>query len=93
VSKRQAAAPKNLDIHEVTINASSSKHHPKTKKPTGAFHWSSTFDRGRSTKVAEIVGNNLPRPRSATTLVNPEFVKLRSYCLDIFQREANASQP
>ncbi|MEP3828368.1 MAG: ATP-binding cassette domain-containing protein, partial [Lentilitoribacter sp.] len=47
----------------------------------------------RPTKVAEIVNNNLARPRSTTTLVDPEFVKLRSYCLDIFQREANASQP
>jgi len=47
----------------------------------------------RPTQVAEIVENTLLRPRSATTLVDPEFVKLRSYCLDIFQREANASQP
>jgi NitT/TauT family transport system ATP-binding protein len=45
----------------------------------------------RPTRVAEILENNLSRPRDATTLLDPEFVKLRSHSLEIFQREANGS--
>lgn len=42
----------------------------------------------RPTRVAALVENPLARPRDAATLVSPEFVALRSQCLDIFQREA-----
>lgn len=42
----------------------------------------------RPTRVAEIVDNPLIRPRDAASLVSPEFVALRSQCLEIFQREA-----
>lgn len=45
----------------------------------------------RPTRVAEIVRNDLPRPRDAATLVDPEFIRLRRESLDIFQREANGA--
>ncbi|MEO3416095.1 ABC transporter ATP-binding protein [Roseovarius sp. CAU 1744] len=45
----------------------------------------------RPTRVAEIVRNDLPRPRDAATLVDPEFIRLRRTSLDIFQREANGA--
>lgn len=46
----------------------------------------------RPTRVAAMVDNVLPRPRDAATLVSADFVALRSQCLEIFQREANAAQ-
>lgn len=46
----------------------------------------------RPTRVAALVDNELPRPRDAACLVSPEFVALRSQCLEIFQREANSAQ-
>lgn len=39
-------------------------------------------------RVAALVANPLPRPRGITTLTEPDFVGLRSRCLEIFQREA-----
>ncbi|MEM8837749.1 MAG: ABC transporter ATP-binding protein [Pseudomonadota bacterium] len=45
----------------------------------------------RPARIAEIVDNKLKRPRDAATLVDPDFVQLRSKCLEIFQREANAA--
>ncbi len=45
----------------------------------------------RPTRVAEIVDNELSRPRDTSVLVSPEFVALRSQCLEIFQREAGTS--
>ncbi|WMS43846.1 ABC transporter ATP-binding protein [Acuticoccus sp. MNP-M23] len=42
----------------------------------------------RPTRIAEIVRNPLPRPRDLAMLTQPEFVALRSRCLEIFQREA-----
>lgn len=42
----------------------------------------------RPTRIAEIVDNELPRPRDASVLVSTDFVALRSHCLEIFQREA-----
>ncbi|MFK7762203.1 MAG: ABC transporter ATP-binding protein [Roseobacter sp.] len=45
----------------------------------------------RPTRVAELVDNPLIRPRDAATLVSADFVALRSQCLEIFQREANAA--
>lgn len=45
----------------------------------------------RPTRVAALVDNPLIRPRDAATLVSADFVALRSQCLEIFQREANAA--
>lgn len=42
----------------------------------------------RPTRVAAIVDNPLSRPRNAETLIQQDFVELRSQCLSIFQREA-----
>lgn len=46
----------------------------------------------RPSRVAALIDNPLPRPRDAQTLIQPEFVKLRSECLDIFQREARVNE-
>ena len=46
----------------------------------------------RPTKVAALVDNDLARPRDASTLTEPEFVKLRSRCLKIFQEEARVNE-
>ncbi|MDW3225736.1 MAG: ABC transporter ATP-binding protein [Paracoccaceae bacterium] len=45
----------------------------------------------RPTRVAALVDNPLARPRDSATLVSADFVALRSQCLEIFQREANAT--
>ncbi len=45
----------------------------------------------RPTQVAALVDNPLPRPRDAASLLSTDFVSLRSQCLEIFQREANAT--
>lgn len=45
----------------------------------------------RPSRVAALVDNPLIRPRDAATLVSVDFVALRSQCLEIFQREANAA--
>jgi NitT/TauT family transport system ATP-binding protein len=37
--------------------------------------------------VADFVVYDGPRPRSADTLSEPEFVRIKGHCLDIFQRE------
>lgn len=42
----------------------------------------------RPTRIADFVEVPLPRPRSAETLSDPEFVKVKSHCLEIFRREA-----
>jgi NitT/TauT family transport system ATP-binding protein len=39
------------------------------------------------TRVAEIVPVDLPWPRDAKSLSNPEFVAIKSHCLDVFSRE------
>ena len=46
----------------------------------------------RPSRVAALVENPLPRPRDARTLTQPEFVQLRSQCLEIFQREARVNE-
>lgn len=46
----------------------------------------------RPSRVAALVDNALPRPRDAQTLTEPGFVKLRSQCLEIFQREARVNE-
>jgi NitT/TauT family transport system ATP-binding protein len=39
------------------------------------------------TRIAEIVAVDIPRPRDARMLSQPEFVAIRSHCLDVFSRE------
>tara|TARA_E500000331_G_scaffold349886_2_gene393862 strand:+ start:2957 stop:3814 length:858 start_codon:yes stop_codon:yes gene_type:complete len=46
----------------------------------------------RPTRVAALVDNDLPRPRNANTLTKPAFVRLRSQCLEIFQKEARVDE-
>lgn len=41
----------------------------------------------RPTQVAEEVVFNATRPRTAATLSNPEFIRVKSHCLEVFQRE------
>lgn len=43
----------------------------------------------RPTRVAEIVKVELPRPRDTQTLTDPEFIKVKSRSLEIFQREVS----
>lgn len=42
----------------------------------------------RPAKVAEIVDNPLPWPRRAETVTDPDFVTLKSHCLEVFRRES-----
>ncbi|MEM8952154.1 MAG: ABC transporter ATP-binding protein [Pseudomonadota bacterium] len=42
----------------------------------------------RPAQVADIVDNHLPWPRSAETLTDPDFVALKSRCLEVFRRES-----
>jgi len=44
------------------------------------------------TRVAEIVPVVLPWPRDAKTLSNPDFVAIKSHCLDVFSREVARGQ-
>jgi NitT/TauT family transport system ATP-binding protein len=44
------------------------------------------------TRVAEIVPVDLPWPRDAKTLSNPDFVAIKSHCLDVFSREVARGQ-
>ena len=39
------------------------------------------------TRVAEIVPYDAPRKRTDATLSEPEFVRVKAHCLDVFQRE------
>ena len=41
----------------------------------------------RPTHVSEIVPFDAPRPRTVDTTVTPEFVRVKSHCLEVFQRE------
>ncbi len=41
----------------------------------------------RPTRVAELVDVDIPWPRDKHTLSDPQFVAIRSHCLDIFSRE------
>jgi NitT/TauT family transport system ATP-binding protein len=41
----------------------------------------------RPTTVADYVPFNAPRPRSLATLSDPEFIRVKAHCLDVFQRE------
>jgi NitT/TauT family transport system ATP-binding protein len=44
------------------------------------------------TRVAEIVPVDLPWPRDAKTLSNPDFVAIKGHCLDVFSREVARGQ-
>ena len=44
------------------------------------------------TRVAEIVPVGLAWPRDAKSLSNPEFVAIKSHCLDVFSREVARGQ-
>ena len=37
--------------------------------------------------VADFVSYDAPRPRSDATLSDPEFIRIKAHCLDVFQRE------
>jgi NitT/TauT family transport system ATP-binding protein len=41
----------------------------------------------RPARVAELVAMDLPRPRDAHTLSDPDFVRIKGHCLEVFQRE------
>jgi len=41
----------------------------------------------RPTRIAELVDVNVPWPRNTHTLTEPDFVAIRSHCLDVFSRE------
>jgi NitT/TauT family transport system ATP-binding protein len=41
----------------------------------------------RPTRIAELVDVNIPWPRDTHTLADPNFVAIRSHCLEIFRRE------
>lgn len=42
----------------------------------------------RPTQIAALIDNDLPWPRTTETLIEPEFVALKSRCLEVFRREA-----
>ena len=41
----------------------------------------------RPTRIAEIVPVDVPWPRASKSLSSPEFVAVKSHCLDVFSRE------
>jgi NitT/TauT family transport system ATP-binding protein len=41
----------------------------------------------RPARVADFVAYNAPRPRTDATLSEPEFVRVKAHCLEVFQRE------
>jgi NitT/TauT family transport system ATP-binding protein len=43
----------------------------------------------RPARIADNVPMSLPRPRTDATLSDPDFVHLKSHCLDVFQREVH----
>jgi len=43
----------------------------------------------RPTRIAEIIPNEMSRPRSVSMLTEKTFVDLRARCLDVFQREVS----
>jgi NitT/TauT family transport system ATP-binding protein len=42
-------------------------------------------------RVADFTPVAAPRPRSLSTLSEPEFVRTKAHCLDVFQREVRRS--
>jgi len=45
----------------------------------------------RPAVVADYIRYEAPRPRSDATLSQPEFVRVKAHCLDVFQREVRKS--
>jgi NitT/TauT family transport system ATP-binding protein len=41
----------------------------------------------RPARIADFTSVGLARPRADATLSDPEFVRLKAHCLDVFQRE------
>jgi len=41
----------------------------------------------RPARVADFVAVDLPRPRDAHALSDPDFVRIKGHCLEVFQRE------
>jgi NitT/TauT family transport system ATP-binding protein len=41
-------------------------------------------------RIAAYPSYRAPRPRTGATLPEPDFVALKSHCLEIFQREVRA---
>ncbi|MBV8509348.1 MAG: ATP-binding cassette domain-containing protein, partial [Xanthobacteraceae bacterium] len=41
----------------------------------------------RPARVADFVAYTAPRPRTDATLSEPEFVRVKAHCLEVFQRE------
>jgi len=46
----------------------------------------------RPTQIADFVPFNAPRPRDLATLSDPEFVRVKAHCLDVFQREVRKTE-
>jgi NitT/TauT family transport system ATP-binding protein len=42
----------------------------------------------RPTRIAAQVAVDIPRPRTPDVLANPDFVRIKAHCLEIFRREA-----
>ena len=38
-------------------------------------------------RVADLVRYDAPRPRTDATLSEPEFIRIKAHCLEIFQQE------
>jgi NitT/TauT family transport system ATP-binding protein len=45
----------------------------------------------RPTRIAELVPFQLPRPRQAEAVADPEFVRVKAHALEVFRREVNAT--
>jgi NitT/TauT family transport system ATP-binding protein len=43
----------------------------------------------RPTRIAELVPFELPRPRHAEAVADPEFVRVKAHALEVFRREVN----
>jgi NitT/TauT family transport system ATP-binding protein len=41
----------------------------------------------RPTRVAETIPVEVPWPRDSRSLTSPEFVAIKSHCLEVFNRE------
>jgi NitT/TauT family transport system ATP-binding protein len=47
----------------------------------------------RPTRIAETVLVDVPWPRDSATLTDPDFVSIRSRCLEVFNREVSRNAP
>jgi len=46
----------------------------------------------RPTQIADYVAFDAPRPRAMATLSDPQFVRVKAHCLDVFQREVRKTE-